>query len=262
MPIPLLERSDRELAHRIRRRVRALAEVEDCRDVKVGFTRKKPNIHFHVLLKQNHAFEETHRICAGIEMDVRRFVPNARLVIHSKPSGTDEANEVWKLVKSIAEGEPGSRGVQNIHLRDMDGKLGVDLRFQMSSLVTGKPARDLEAQLGMKLKAADPRLSEAIVHQESVSELISSEKSGQGAELASYIEHVAMRFPEVVWLSPPSVRKMADGLHVIDRVAFMPGINDAKLTEVATRFGDAIKGGYPRIARADIIVDQSTHRRL
>lgn len=262
MPIPLLERSDRELAHRIQRRVRTHPDVIDCRDVKIGFTRKKPNIHFHVLFKQNHTFEETHSICAGIEMDVRRLVPNARLVIHSKPNGTDEALEVWKLVKSIAEGEPGSRGVHNIHLRDLDGKLGVDLRFQLSSLLTGKPAQDLEAHLGTKLKGADARISEATVHQESVSNLVLNEQTGQGAELTSYIEHVAKHFPEVIWLSPPTIRKMSDGLHVVDRVALMPGISGAKITEVTSKFGEAIKSGYPAIAKTDIIMEQNTQRRL
>jgi Dimerisation domain of Zinc Transporter len=262
MPIPLLERSDRELAHRIRRRVRELPEVADCNDIQVGFTRKKPNIHFHVLLKQNHTFEETHPICAGIEMEVRSLVPNARLVIHSKPSGTDESKEVWKLVKSIAEAEPGSRGVQNIHLRGMDGKLGVDLRFQVSSSRTGKPTQELESHLGIKLKTADPSISETIIHQESVPDLVLSEQSGQGAELTSYIEHVARRFPEVVGLGPPLVRKMTDGLHVIDRVAFMPGISDAKLAEVTSKFSDAIRSGYPAIASAEIIADQRIHRRL
>jgi hypothetical protein len=256
MPIPLLERSDREMAQKIRRKIQSLQEVADCKEVSVGFTRKKPSIHFHVLLRGNPSFEETHKICSRIDREVRHLVPNARVIIHSEPRGADKTKEVWKIVKRVADGEPGSRGVQNIHLRSMNGNLGVDFSLQVSTLMTGKKADELESRISQKLRAADSRISEVVVHQESVPYLVFSEQWGHGTEMRAYVEHVSKRFPEIVWLGPPIIRRMSDGLYLADRVAFTPGTSADRASQIRLELGAAIKSGYPGIARTEIIEEQ------
>jgi divalent metal cation (Fe/Co/Zn/Cd) transporter len=253
MPIPLVERSDRELARRVRRSVESFPEVVDCEEVTVGFTRKKPNIYFHVLLRRNLNFEEIHKVCSKVDREVRSLVPNARVVIHSEPVDLRESKDLWKLVKKVAEGEPGSRGVQNIHLRKIDGTIGVDLTLQVSKQLLRKQGEDFDARVTQKLKSSDPRIAEVIVHKESVPYLVLSEQSGHGTELRSYIEHVAKRFPELEWLSPPTIRRMNDGLHLTDRVAFTPGTSDDRASQIVSELGAAIRKGIPTITRAEII---------
>jgi hypothetical protein len=253
MPIPLVERSDRELAAKIRRKIQSLAEVAECKEVTVGFTRKKPNIHFHVILRGNPSFEETHKICYGIDRAVRSLVPNSRVVIHSESSETKADKDVWKIVKKTAEAQPGSRGVQNIHLRNMDGNLGVDFNLQVTAAAKGKHAEELRARIVQELKAAEPRIADVVIHLRSVSYVIFSEQWGHGNELGFYVEHVAKRFPEIVWLGPPVIRRIGDELHLVDRVGFIPGIPDQKATQITSEFGTAIRNGYPAISRADII---------
>jgi Dimerisation domain of Zinc Transporter len=256
MPIPLVERSDRELGRKVRRNVQSLGEVASCKEVTVGFTRKKPSIHFHVLLNGNPSFEETHKICSRIDREVRHLVPNARVVIHSESSGTDKTKDVWKIVKRVADGEPGSRGVQNIHVRKANGNLGVDFSLQVSTLVTGTKADELESRISQKIRTADPHISEVVVHQESVPYLVFSEQWGQGTEMRAYVEHVSKRFPEIVWLGPPIIRRMNDGLYLADRVAFTPGTSADRASQIRLELGAAIKNGYPGIARTEIIEEQ------
>jgi len=256
MPIPLVERSDRELARKVRRTVQSLREVATCKEVTVGFTRKKPSIHFHVLLQGNPSFEDAHKICSRIDREVRYLVPNARVTIHSESSGTDKTKDVWKIVKRVGDAEPGSRGVQNIHLRKIDGTLGVDFSLQVSTLLTGKKAYEFESRISQKLRAADPRISEVVVHQESVPYLVFSEQWGHGTEMRAYVEHVSKRFPEIVWLGPPVIRRMTDGLYLADRVAFTPGTSADRVSQIRSELGAAIKNGYPGIAKTEIIEEQ------
>ena len=256
MPIPLVERSDREMGHRVRRRVQSLPEVASCREVTVGFTRKKPSIHFYVQLHDNPSFEETHKISSKIDREVRHLVPNARVVIYSESSGTSKTKDLWKAVKRIADAEPGSRGVQNIHLRRVNGNLGIDFSLQVSTLMTGKKADELESRISQKIREADPRVSEVVVHQESVPYLVFSEQWGHGTEMRAYVEHVSKRFPEIVWLGPPVIRRMSDGLYFADRVAFTPGTTADRVSQIRTELGAAIKNGYPGIARTEIIEEQ------
>ncbi|HZY47588.1 MAG TPA: cation transporter dimerization domain-containing protein [Candidatus Bathyarchaeia archaeon] len=244
------------MAKKIRGRVRSLKEVADCDEVKIGFTMKKPNIHFHVMLKADPSFEETHKICYKIDKEVRSLVPNARVVIHSEQPGTDYGKDIWKIVKKVADGEPGSRGVQNIHLRPMESKLGVDLQLQVSTPMIGDKAHEFETHLTQNLRTAEPRVSEVVIHQDSVAYLVSSEQWGHGTELRSYVEHVSKRFPELVWLGSPTIWRMSDGLHLADRVALKRGTDSARTTQVISEFGAAIRNGYPEITRTDIVEEQ------
>jgi hypothetical protein len=253
MPIPLLERSDKEMASKIKRKVESLEEVAHCNEVTVGFTRKKPNIHFHAILRGNPSFEETHKICYGIDRAVRSLVPNSRVVIHSESSETKAGKDVWQIVKKTGEAQPGSRGVQNIHLRNVEGNVGVDFNLQVTAAAKGKHAEELRTKIFQELKAAEPRIAEIVIHLRSVSYIVFSEQWGHGNELGFYVEHVAKRFPEIVWLGPPIIRRIGDEIHLIDRVGFTPGIPDQKATQITSEFGNAIRNGYPAIARAEII---------
>jgi divalent metal cation (Fe/Co/Zn/Cd) transporter len=222
----------------------------------MGFTRKKPNVHFHAMLEGNPSFEDSHRMCSKIEIEVRTLVPNARVVIHSEPNEAKDTEDVWKIVKKTADGEPGARGVQSIHLKKNDGKLGVDFDLVVGSLVIGQRAQDLEIQIGTKLKAAESRISEVVIHQESVSELVWSEQSGHGTEVRWYIEHVAKRFPEVMQIRPLTIQRMGDRLSVVMRVT-TPSTSPERASEIMNELRAAIQNGYPEIARADIVGEQT-----
>lgn len=253
MPIPLLERSDKEMARKIRRKVESIGEVAECKEVTTGFTRKKPSIHFHIVLKGNPTFEETHRICAKVDREVRSQVPNARVIIHSESQDAGPTRELWKLVKRTADSMPGSRGVQNIHIGKTDGSMRVDFNLQVSKPILGQKSNDLDSEITLKLKGEDPRITEVVVHKESVSNVVLAEQSGHGTELRSFIEHVAMRYPELVWLSPPMVRKMSDGFHLVDRVSFSQETSRERADQISIELRDAIRHGIPSITKADII---------
>lgn len=258
MPIPVVERSDKEVANKIRRKVRTISGVADCKEVTMGFTRKKPNIHFHVLLKGNPSFEQTHPICSMIDREVRILVPNARVVIHSEPEGANDTNEIWKVVKRIADGEPGSRGVQNIHLREPAGELGVDFSIQVSTVVSGVKANEFRERISQKLKTESSRISEVVIHQQSVPYLVLSEQWGHGTEMMAYLEHISKRFPEITSVGPPVVWRKSDGLHLADRVRFATETSSDRMTQIRSEFESAIKNGYPAIIRAEIVQDQGT----
>lgn len=256
MPIPLVERSDKEMARSIRKRIGSLEEVAECKEVTIGFTRKKPNIHFHVVLKGNPDFEETHITCSKIDREVRDLVANARVVIHSEPTDTRDTDEVWMLVKKMADNEPGSRGVQNIHLKRIEESLGVDLKLQMSDTMAGDQPSQIELRLGQNLKVADSRISEVVVHRDSVSHLIFSEQWGHGTELASYVDHLAKRFPELVWVGPLTSRRTTDGLHLVERVAFRPYTSADEIARISSQLEVALKNAYPEIVRVEVVEER------
>lgn len=251
MPLPLVERSEKEIAQIIRKRVEDIKDVRGYHQLSVRMTGKRFYIEMHVLLASNLRFEDTHKIASEIEREVKSVVPNARVTIHTEPLGGNRAS-IWSLVKQIAEGVPGSRGVHNIHLQEIDGKLCVDLHLEVSANMTVKQAHDVSEQVETKIKAANLNISEVTVHLESASERISRELTGVETELESYIEHVAERFPEIKRVHGIEVRKVGDSLHVVLRCHFDPNISMKKAHEISNILEKEIRDAYPRIARIDV----------
>lgn len=251
MPLPLVERSPKEIAHIIRRRVERIKDVRSCHQVSVRMTGKRFDVDMHVSLDSDLRFEDVHRIASDVEEEVKNVVPNARVTVHTEPlvSGRES---IWRLVKEVAEGVPGSRGVHNIHIQKVDGKTTVDFHLEVSANMSVKQAHYVSDQVERELRAADRSIAQITVHMESASDRISRELTGVETDLESYIEHVAARFPDIKRVHGIEIRKIADNLHVVLRCHFDPNINMKKAHEISNSLEREIKGAYPRIARIDV----------
>lgn len=254
MPIPIVEPSVRETTRRIRRRVQSLEGVKECVNVGMSFSRKKPHIHVHVLLKGQPDYDGIHKVSATIDHEVRKIVPNARVSIRSEPGDAGgEAGRVWELVRRIAEDEPGSRGAHNIHVQNLGGRLCVDFHLEVAARMSVAQAHEVATDVAKRIKAASPTISEVVIHEETVSDLTSNERSGHGADLRWFIEHTAARFPEIKLASPPIIKRLGNHqLHVIIRAAFSADLGVETAAIIASRLEVAIRQGFPAILRVDI----------
>lgn len=251
MPIPLVERSEREIAQAIKRKVEAVKRVRDCHELRLRMTGKRYDVSMHVALDSNLTLEETHKIALDIEKEVKTIVPNARVTINTEPSDWNRAS-IWKLAKDIAEVVPGSRGAHNIHVQEIDGKLCVDLHLEVSADMTVKMAHDISDQIEQKMHEANPEISDITVHMESASDVVSRELTGVETELESYIEHIAERFPEIRSVYGTKVRKIGRNLHVVVHCNFDPDLSLNKAHQVSNELEKAIINAYPNIERVDI----------
>lgn len=246
-----MERSEKEIAQIIKKRVEAIPAVKGYHQLSVRITGKRFYVDMHVLLDKNLSFEDTHKIASDIEREVKGVVPNARVTIHTEPLGGSRES-IWRLVRDIAEGVPGSRGVHNIHIQEIDGKLCVDLHLEVSANMTVKQSHEVSEQVETRIKVAIPNISEVTVHMESASERISRELTGVETEMESFIEHVAERFPEIKHVHGIEIRKVGDNLHVVMQCHFDPTINMEKAHEISNNLEREIKSAYPRVARIDV----------
>jgi divalent metal cation (Fe/Co/Zn/Cd) transporter len=246
----LVERSAKEIAHIVKRKVEAIKDVRDCQVINLRMTGKRFYVEMHVVLDSNPGLEETHKIALNIEREVKSVVPGTRVTIHTEPLGS--GRDVWKRIKEIAENMPGSRGVHNIHIQNIDGKLCVDLHLEVSANMAVKEAHEISNKIEKKIKAADSNISEITIHIESASDNISRELTGVERELKSYIEHVAKHFPEIKLVHGIRIRRMGDSLHVVLRCHFDSSMNVEKAHEISSRLEKTIRDTYPNIARVDI----------
>jgi divalent metal cation (Fe/Co/Zn/Cd) transporter len=155
-------------------------------------------------------------------------------------------------VEEIAESVPGSRGVHDIHIQKIEGKLCVDLHLEVGANSTLKQAHDISDEVERRLKAASLNISEITIHMESASDLISNELKGHGTELKWYIEHAADHFPEIKAISRVKIRKIGDKSHVVLRCLFDRSISMKQADEISNKLENMIKNAFPDIDRIDV----------
>lgn len=251
MPIPFVEKSEKEITQNIIKGVKEIKEVKGCHRVSVRMTGKRFYVTMHVSLDNNLRFADVHKIASDIERKVKSIVPNARVTIHTEPIGNDQVS-IWELVKEIAEGVPGSRGVHNIHIQKINGNLYIDLHLEVSANLTVKQAHDISIQVEREIKTANPNIFEITVHMESASDFISRELTGIETELKSHIEHITKEFSEIKYVHGIKIRKIDDSLHIVLRCHFDPNINMKDAHEISQKIEDMIRSLRPNITRIDI----------
>jgi divalent metal cation (Fe/Co/Zn/Cd) transporter len=219
-------------------------------------TRKKPRIFLHVQLKGNPEYEAIHRICSTIEILVRSIVPNARIAIRSETAARG-LDDIWSTVKKIAEEESQSRGAHNIHVKTEGEKLGVDFVLQVSAGLNAKQAHEVSSRVERRVMESHLKIGRVIIHEESVSELVSSELSGHGTEIKLYVEHVVARFPELQLIQKPVIRWVGESFYVSLAATSKPEISMQRINEVASQLESALKQGYASIQRVVVSVDSA-----
>ncbi len=132
MPLPLVERSEQDVAQTVKKRVETLEDVRKCHHVAVRMTGKRVDITMRLSLDSNLRFENVHKIVLNIDREVKRVIPNARVTVQTEPVGESRRNLVAAVIE-IVQAAPGSRGVEDIHIQKVDGKLCVDLHLEVSA---------------------------------------------------------------------------------------------------------------------------------
>ena len=251
LSIPLVGRSERDIIQAITKRVKAIKNVKECRQVNIHLTGKRSYVEMQLLLDSNTNLEDARKISLEIEREVEKILPDARVTIHTRPEGYEKEN-IWKFVKEAADSVPGSRGAHNIHIQKIGGKMYIDLHLEVSAEITVKQAHEVSEQVEKRIKSADPDVSEITVHMESASDLISRELMGVETELESFIEDAAKRFPEIKQVHDIKVRRIGNSLHVVLNCHFDPDTTMKKAHEISSRLENAIKDTYPDVKRIDI----------
>jgi len=246
-----VERSQIEIERRVRKQIESMKDVRGCHEVHVRAIGKRLEISAHVLLDSSLGFDQVHKIVSDIDREVRKRVSRfARITIQTEPIGGNSRDMV-SVVKNVAESVPGSRGVHDIHIQKIAGKLCVDLHLEVSANMTVKQAHDVAEQIEKKLKSGSD-ISEVTIHIESASDLITRELKGDATRLRWYIEDAIKRFPEIKTIHGIEIRKLDDKTHVVFSCHFDPDVSVKHAHDVSDKLENMIRSAYPDVERIDI----------
>jgi len=247
-PIPLIERSEKEIAQAIMNRVKTTADVRDCSQPSVRLSGKKIRVELSISLDRNLEFYRTHQIGLKIEREVKTILPGARVIIRTEPYQSN-LEKTWNLIRKITEDVPGTRGVTNMHLQEVNGNLTADLAIEVSANITVKQAHRIALDVENRIRRINPTLSEINVHAETALDRILREATGADTELKWYVAHVARRFPGIKSVQRIRVRKIGNDLQVLLRCQFDASLNVRKATEFSKMLEKTIRDAYPDVTR-------------
>ncbi len=251
MPLPLVERSREEISEAIRKKMSETEGIKGVSQLDVRISGKRLDVNMLLLVDANLAWKDAHRIALGAERAVTGMIPEARVFVNTEPTGIG-AEGVWKLVRDVANSVPGSRGVHNVHIQRIGGKLYVDMHLEVSSNLTVKQAHDIADQVETSIKASNPKISEVTVHIESASERVSREMAGVQSGIESFFEHVAESYPEIKEVGSVEIRRVGRTVHLVLRCRFDPNLSIEKAHEISSRLEKEIRETYPDVTRIDI----------
>jgi len=251
LPLPIVERTEQEIRERISKKVEGLKDVKGIDQLQVRLTGKRTDVSLLVRVDRDLDWEEAHGIALDVEREVTREFPNARVVVNTQPLGKGKSG-IWTLVKNIADAAPGSRGVHNIHIQTIDGKIAIDLHLEVDANMTVKQAHDVADQIESQIKAADRDVADITVHIESASERVSREMSGVETGLEPYIKHLVEGFPEIKETCEIQVRRFGNVTHLTLKCRFDSNLSIKRAHEISSKLEGAIKAAYPDVTRIDI----------
>ena len=96
LPLPLVERSEQEIADVIRRKVEDMKNIAGVRQVKVRASGKRIDVDIVVLLSSTVQHGDPHQTALRIEKKVMQEYPDARVTVHTEPAGNSYGN-IWRL---------------------------------------------------------------------------------------------------------------------------------------------------------------------
>lgn len=251
MPLPLVERSQEEIAEAIKKKVETANGVRGVSQLDVRVSGKRLDVNLLLLVDENLSWEDAHRIALNVERVVTSDYPQARVVVNTEPFGVGTEG-VWSLTKDVADSVPGSRGVHNIHVQRIDQKLDVDLHLEVSATLNVKQAHEIADQVETKIKSANPNIGEVTVHIETASERISREMSKVETELEQFVKHAAQSFPDIKEVTDIEVRRVGNVTHLVLCCKFDPTLSIEKAHRTSSHLEREIRDAYPEITRIDI----------
>jgi divalent metal cation (Fe/Co/Zn/Cd) transporter len=253
MPLPLVERSEKEIARRIKARVESLKDVRGCRKITIRMTGRKYAIAMHVLLSSNLSFGEVHRIASEVEEETKRIVPDSIVHVHTEPS-EKEGSGILEAVREIADKVPGTRGVYGVHIQQINKKTLIDMHLTVSDSMSVEEASAVAGMIERNLKKAIKNVGEVYIRIEPISELVSKEMTNIPLELNLRIEHMAESFPEISKARVVSIRNIVGNRHqqLVMNCYFDPKTSIRRVHEVSSLLEVRIKSNFPRMERIDI----------
>lgn len=203
------------LARRLEDEIRGVEGVLDCHKIRLRRAGDRTFADLHILIDERTPLEAAHRIASSVEERIRRLIPGVDTVVHTEPSS------IWGLdlaasIRRLASLTPGVKGVHDVLLRDIHGRLYVELHLELQGSPTLREAHETATAFEEKVKTEVPSVAEMITHLEPVKEkpAYGEDVTEEVISIAKEARGLALEVEGVKDVHSVSVRRVGEEYHV------------------------------------------------
>ncbi|MEM2905632.1 MAG: cation-efflux pump [Candidatus Bathyarchaeia archaeon] len=213
--VPTRAGVSRGLVRRLEEEVRGVDGVLDCHRVRLRCSGDRTFADMHVLIDEKTPLELAHKIASSVEERARRLIPGADIVVHMEPSPKWEEDLAGRI-RDLASSMPKVKGVHNILLRDIHGKLYVKLHLELEGSLTLKEAHETSTQLEERVEAEMPGVAGMVTHLEPVREIpmYGEDVTQEAVSVAKEARDLALEVEGVKDVHDIVVRRVGDSFEI------------------------------------------------
>ena len=203
----LLDRAPLDVMDRIRAAVRSVSNVRGP----VALRARRVGAHLFVdaaiSIGRDASFEGAHAVVDQVEQRIREVAPNASIVIHAEPRRT-ENESLGEAIRHIVSRH--AAGAHDIFIRDVGGKPGVDLHFEVSGDLTLAEAHALTERIEEDLRRETPGIGPVHIHVDAVRPVRETSVRAEDdiKRVAARVQGLAIEIAGIVDCHKASVREV------------------------------------------------------
>jgi cation diffusion facilitator family transporter len=158
----------KDISNNIRNRIVRTKGIRKCVDLKIRRAGDKTFVNATVQVPDYLNFEEAHDLTSQIEADLKDFLGNAEVTIHTEPA--EPELPTWKLVEMLAMDTQGVKGVHEIDTAFTGNRLYVTLHIYVDPKLSVEKADEIAGKLENKITKRLGDVENVTVHIEPYSE--------------------------------------------------------------------------------------------
>jgi len=158
----------KDISNNIRNRIFSTKGVRKCVDLKIRKAGEKTFVRATVQVPDYLNLEEAHDLTSQIEADLKDFLGNAEVTIHTEPA--EPEMPTWKLVEMLARETEGVKGVHEIDTAFTENRLYVTLHIYVDPKLSVEKADEIAGKLENKIAKRLGDVENVTVHIEPYSE--------------------------------------------------------------------------------------------
>ena len=187
---------------------------------------------------------EADTITSRIETNLAKLLGPSSIIIHVEP--LEWAVPVELQIRNATSKVDGARGVHNLVVAEVEGKMFVTLDVQVDSQLTLHRAHEIAESVEREIRKSVPNILQVTVHLEpSVPESTSGIRIDDSS-IANSVRSVIEKCSNAVTMSSLLVYSTMDGMHVDVKCRFNAEANIVEVHDLMSKIDNGIRRKYPK----------------
>lgn len=204
-------------------------------------------------------FQRAEQVTSRARAAVQRILPGADIDINTVPTAS-ESESVFDRVKAVAARR--NLGIHDLSVREIEGKLHIELHLEVPETMHLRAAHDLVTKLESEMRREEPRITSILTHIESEPASIEhTDAVTRDTALERGLRRAAQDFPQILDIHEVLITRTGDHLQVNCHCTLPDDLPMSEVHRIITDVESILKRQHPEVSRVLIHPEPATDNR-